>query len=173
MISAKMLLLYLLQTASVVGVDIDSNKIDLEQAYCLAQNIYYEARSEDIKGQFAVASVTLNRAKDPRFPDTVCEVIKQSTFSKSSNKTICQFSWYCDSDKKKKEIPVKNKDGTINQSVVEQFQTAGIVAIKALSGKIEDDTKGATHFHRASTVKPEWSSKLKKTVRLGNHDFYK
>lgn len=173
MMTAKLLLAYLLQSASVVGIEVDTSKVDLEQAYCLAKNIYYEAKGEDIRGQFAVASVTLNRVNDSRFPTTVCEVVKQTTISNVSKKLVCQFSWYCEADKKGKEIPVRNKDGSINQHVVDQFQVASIVAITALSGTVEDNTNGATHFHNPYTSNPAWRHSLKKTMRVGNHDFYK
>jgi hypothetical protein len=173
MLLAKLLLAYLLQTGSILGLDVDTSKIDLDQAYCLAENIYYEARNEDIRGQFAVASVTLNRASDGRFPNTVCGVVKQITVARVSRQLVCAFSWYCESDKKGKEIPVRNKDGTINQHVVDQFQVASMVAITALSGAVEDNTHGATHFHNPFTSHPAWRKSLKKTMRVGNHDFYK
>ncbi len=173
MITAKLLLVYLLQTSNVVGVDVDTSKVDPEQAFCLAENIYYESRNEDIQGQFAVASVTLNRANDPRFPKTVCEVVKQSAISRISKKIVCAFSWYCENDKRGKEIPVKNKDGTINQQVVDQFQVASIVAITILAGEVQDNTHGATHFHNPHTSHPAWRFELQKTMRVGNHDFYK
>ena len=174
MITAKFLLVYFLSTpGSLVGIDVDTSKIDPEQAYCMAQNIYYEARNEEIRGQFAVASVTLNRTNDVRFPDTVCEVVKQTAVSKISKQLVCAFSWYCENDKKGREIPVRNKDGSINQRVVDQFRVASIIAINALGGSIEDNTFGATHFHNPFTSQPAWRSELKKTVRLGNHDFYK
>lgn len=173
MLTAKLLLVYILQTANVMGLDVDTSKIDPEQAYCLAENIYYEARNEDIRGQFAVASVTLNRANDPRFPKTICSVVKYTAVPKNSNRLVCAFSWYCENDKKGKEIPVKNKDGTVNQQVVDQFQIASIVAISVLAGTVEDNTNGATHFHNPHTSRPAWRSELKKTVSLGNHDFYR
>jgi spore germination cell wall hydrolase CwlJ-like protein len=173
MITAKILLVYLLQTSNISGVHVDTSKIDPEQAYCLAENIYYESANEDIQGQYAVASVTINRANDPRFPKTICEVVKQSTFSKISNKIVCAFSWYCIGNKKTREIPVINKDGSINQVEVDRFQIASIVAITALNGNIPDNTKGATHFYNPSISQPAWSKSLKKTVSLGNHDFYK
>jgi spore germination cell wall hydrolase CwlJ-like protein len=173
MITAKILLVYLLTSSNVVGIDIDTTRIDPEQAYCLAENIYYEARNEDIRGQFAVASVTLNRANNSQFPDTICEVVKQTTISRVTRKIVCAFSWYCENDKKNKEIPVRNKDGSINQRVVDQFQIASIVAILVLSGNIEDNTEGATHFHNPYTSHPTWSKELKRTRAIGNHTFYK
>ena len=47
------------------------------QTTCMADNIYFEARNQGTAGWSAVASVTLNRVKDKRFPNTVCEVVKQ------------------------------------------------------------------------------------------------
>lgn len=173
MITAKLLLVYLLSTVDVAGINVDTSKIDPEQAYCLAENIYYEARNEDIRGQYAVASVTLNRANDPRFPDTICEVVKYTAVSRVSKKLVCAFSWYCENDKKGREIPVMNKDGTINQRVVDQFRIASIVAINVLSGTVEDNTRGATHFHNPFTSQPAWRNELIKTMSLGHHDFYK
>lgn len=173
MITAKLLLLYLLKSANTLGLGIDTSSIDPEQAYCLAENIYYESRNEDIRGQFAVASVTLNRVNDPRYPSTVCDVVKQITISRATKKEVCAFSWYCENDKKGKEIPVRNKDGTVNQHVVDQFQIATLVAIQAMSGNLPDNTDGATHFHNPFTSNPPWRFQLKRTMRVGNHDFYK
>src|SRR4249919_3991403 len=117
MITAKLLLAYILSSASLIGVNVDTSKIDPEEAYCLAENIYYESRNEDIRGQFAVGAVTLNRVNDGRFPSTVCDVVKQANIHRVTKRVVCAFSWYCENDKKGKEIPVKNKDGTINQVV--------------------------------------------------------
>jgi len=173
MITAKLLLAYLLSTGNFVGIDVDTSKVDSEQAYCLAENIYYEARNEDIRGQYAVASVTLNRANDARFPHTICEVVKYTAVSRISKKLVCAFSWYCENDKKGREIPVRNRDGTVNQQVVDQFQIASIVAITVLGGNVEDNTNGATHFHNPHTSNPAWRYQLTKTMAIGNHTFYK
>jgi spore germination cell wall hydrolase CwlJ-like protein len=173
MLSAKLLLVYFLHTANLVGLDVDTSQIDPEQAFCLAENIYYESANEDIQGQYAVASVTLNRANDPRFPKTICEVVRQSTVSKISKKLVCAFSWYCERDKKGKEIPVQNKDGSVNQVEVDRFQIASIVAITVLGGNVPDNTNGATHFHNPFTSQPAWSKVLTKTMSIGNHTFYK
>lgn len=171
MISAKLLLIYLLNSTNITGVDI--SQIDPDEAFCLAENIYYESKSEDIQGQFAVASVTLNRVNSPKFPDTICKVVEQSTISKIDKKPVCAFTWYCENNKKGKDIPIINKNGTINRSVVNQFQLAGTIAIKILAGEIEDNTNGATHFHNYSLSNPSWTKELTKTKVIGNHAFYK
>ena len=66
-----------------------------KQVECLAKNIYFEARNQSEYGKFAVANVTMNRVKDPRFPNTICDVVFQGPRVK---KRVggCQFSWYCD-----------------------------------------------------------------------------
>ena len=174
MITAKLLLVFLLQSTDVLGLTAEqAARVDPEEAYCLAENIYYEARNEDIRGQFAVASVTLNRVNDPRFPKTVCEVVKQTAISRISRKLVCAFSWYCENDKKGREIPVRTKTGEIDQRVVDQFQVASMIAIQTLAEKTEDNTNGATHFHNPFTSQPSWRHTLKRTMRVGNHDFYK
>lgn len=173
MLTSKLLLAYLLSTVNIAGINVDTSRVDPDQAYCLAENIYYEARNEDIQGQFAVASVTLNRMHDSRFPNTICDVVKQNSVSQISKRLVCAFSWYCDYDKKGKEIPVKNRDGTVNQSVVDQFQVASIIAITVLSGDVKDNTHGATHFHNPHISQPTWRLEMKKTITIGNHTFYK
>lgn len=59
---------------------------------CLAEALYFEARGESIRGQFAVAEVILNRVDSPLFPNTVCGVINQGT----GRKFACQFTYTCD-----------------------------------------------------------------------------
>ena len=173
MITAKLLLAYLLQSADVYGLSIDTTKIDPQEAYCLAENIYYEAGGEDIKGQIAVASVTINRTKDPRFPSTVCGVVQQYVTLKRTNKSICSFSWYCEDRKRNREISLRNKDGTQNSVLTKSFKNTIIIALKVLDGDITDNTRGATHFHNPSQSQPSWRHSLIKTVSFGNHDFYK
>ena len=76
----------------------------LETAFiCLALNTYHEAKNQSLVGQIATAQVVMNRVADDRYPNTVCEVVKQghTSFLKKFNKNNairhrCQFSWYCD-----------------------------------------------------------------------------
>ena len=75
-----------------------------ESAICLAKNMYYEARNQGTAGWMAVTAVVLNRVNDDRFPNTICEVVKQGPDRKSWKdpsvripiKHRCQFSWFCD-----------------------------------------------------------------------------
>ena len=63
---------------------------------CLAEAVYYEARSEDAKGQMAVAEVVMNRVKNPHFPKTVCGVVFQGQY----RNTGCQFTFTCDGSRR-------------------------------------------------------------------------
>ena len=45
---------------------------------CLTAAVYYEARSEGLEGQRAVAQVVLNRVRHPAFPKSVCEIGRAS-----------------------------------------------------------------------------------------------
>ena len=77
----------------------------LETAFiCLALNTYHEAKNQSLVGQIATAQVVMNRVEDNRFPNTICEVVKQGPTRPSWEdpkkeypiKHRCQFSWYCD-----------------------------------------------------------------------------
>jgi len=130
--------------------------------YCLAENIYFEARAENLAGQFAVADVTLNRVKDTRYPNSICEVVKQG--KKHANGQMkrhkCQFSWYCDgrSDKIRDNDSFKRAQ-TIAYMIVHYRKYRGI-------------TEGATHYH-AEYVSPRWAPELDLVGRIGMHIFYR
>jgi spore germination cell wall hydrolase CwlJ-like protein len=122
-----------------------------EEILCLAQNIYFESRGEPVKGQIAVALVTINRANNPDYPNTICGVVKQG----------CQFSWNCDG--KSDVLPV-TKD-----AAKKAIQLATVMLINP---RVDDITKGALFFH-SSYVKPSWRKKMEKTIEIGNHIFYR
>ena len=48
-----------------------------EAIVCLALNVYHEAKNQSLAGQIAVAEVVMNRVDDPRYPNNVCDVVKQ------------------------------------------------------------------------------------------------
>ena len=126
-----------------------------DQWACLAEALYFEARGESVKGQFAVAEVILNRVDSPRFPDTVCGVINQGT----GRKYACQFTYTCDGFK---EI--------INEP--RAFKRVGKIAKVMVSGAPRDLTDGATFYHTRA-VSPRWSRKFTRTTSIGQHHFYR
>ena len=131
---------------------------------CMAFNIYHEARNESMLGQIAVGQVVMNRVWDKRFPNTVCEVVKQAVTHKGTNKPVlfrCSFSWYCDG-----QVDDVNKDSKAWRYSLEY---ASIV----LSGRIVlDITEGATHYH-ATYVRPSWAKTKTRTTRIDRHIFYR
>ena len=69
-----------------IGSAFDYNIIDKTknpEAYCMAQNILFEASVEPMAGKIAVGLVVLNRVNDNRYPNTICEVIKQGPMYES------------------------------------------------------------------------------------------
>ena len=137
----------------------------IETAFmCMALNIYHEANNQSMLGQIAVGQVVMNRVADSRFPDTVCEVVKQAVTHKGTNKPIlfrCSFSWYCDG---KKDEPDFDSFA---------WREAKYHAHIVMSGKIVIDvTQGATHYH-ATYVKPDWARTKKRTTKIDKHIFYR
>lgn len=122
---------------------------------CLALNVYHEARSDTMIGQYAVAHVVMNRVQSDRFPDSVCDVVHQG-YHKGKHK--CQFSWYCDG---KSDTPTEPR----------AWALATLVAYDVLNGTVPDVTHGATHYH-ATYVRPYWAKHFKETVTHGSHIFY-
>ena len=135
---------------------------------CLAVNMYHEARDQGTAGRLAVSAVVLNRVRDSRFPNTVCEVVYQAQMKPSwkTGKPVpirnrCQFSWYCDGKSD------KIKDKKTYQRILD---FAGLI----LHNDIEflDITDGATHYH-ADYVKPDWAKTKTRTTEIGDHIFYR
>ena len=58
-----------------------------DEVTCLAKNIFYEAQNQPVLGMVAIADVTLNRVKDPRWPSTVCAVVEQRRWIKTVSYT--------------------------------------------------------------------------------------
>ena len=63
---------------------------------CLANAIYFEARSEPIRSQMAVAQVVVNRAFSGFYPNDVCGVVYQN----ANRHLACQFTFACDGKSK-------------------------------------------------------------------------
>ena len=125
-----------------------------KQVRCLAENIYHESRGESLKGQVAVAKVTLNRL-DEGYANTVCGVVKQRS------QAGCQFAWVC--------------AGSDNPAGYLWGQAVGIAVVLIKEpDAIEDPTNGATHF-RATYIKwqPGWRQVKNSANRIGNHIFYR
>ena len=115
----------------------------------LAEAIIFEARGEPDIGKVAVAQVILNRKQDPRWGNSIRDVIHQPR----------QFSYLKD---KHKQTPPTNNDWT----------TARKIAHGVISGTISNPVGEATHYH-AARAKPEWAKKLEPVAKIGQHIFYR
>jgi len=122
---------------------------------CLSEALYFEARGESVKGQFAVAEVILNRVESGRFPSTPCGVINQGT----GKKYQCQFTYTCDGYKEVIREP-------------QAYERVSKVARAALDGAAPELTNGATNYH-TTAVRPKWSRVFTKTASIGVHVFYR
>jgi len=135
-----------------------------EAIFCLALNVFHESRNQSLIGQIATAQVVMNRVKDERYPDTVCEVVKQGeTYSWKPDYPVrnrCQFSWYCDG---KSDEPDRNSFA---------WEKAVTVAHGVYYGNLDDFVEGATHYH-AYYVSPEWASSKTYITRIDDHIFYR
>lgn len=120
---------------------------------CLTEALYFEARGETLKGQFAVAEVILNRVDSPLYPRSVCGVIK------ARGRGACAFSYVCDGN------PDQMRDRASRE-------TAGRIARVMLDGAPRLLTDGATHFHTRA-VRPKWAGQFRHTATIGAHIFYR
>ena len=135
----------------------------IEAIACLAMAVYFEARGDPMVGQVAEAQVVMHRVADHRYPDDVCGVVKQGYYySWNPEMPIrgkCQFSFWCD-----------GKPETMDDA--EAYIWAREIARATIAGSLYDTTQGATHYH-AYYVKPTWSKRFTRTVRINDHIFYR
>jgi spore germination cell wall hydrolase CwlJ-like protein len=122
--------------------------IDREQE-CLANAVYFEARSEPIEGQLAVAEVVMNRAASGRYPADLCSVITQKA----------QFSFI-----RRGKFPHANRDSEAWRKAV----AIASIARHKLAGSLP---AGVLWYH-ATYVSPKWGKRLTKQSQIGLHIFY-
>ena len=131
----------------------DARNFAARQIQCLALNAYYEARSDNRRSMIAVSNVVMNRAEildtDP------CEVVYER------NHRGCQFSWTCNPQRAKRWEE-------------DSFRRAMAVAYEVYHGKVDDITRGATHYH-TTAIRPFWSrsKQFVKVDRIGSHVYYR
>jgi spore germination cell wall hydrolase CwlJ-like protein len=136
--------------AAFLGMD---DRLRAQQ--CLAMAVYYEAASESLAGQQAVAQVVMNRVRHPAWPDSVCGVV----FQGSERVTGCQFSFTC--------------DGSLNRRPsAAAMARARSVARAALGGFVYAPVGLATHYH-TTQVYPYWAPSLHPVTTIGLHRFYR
>lgn len=134
---------------SSMVADLSSPEPGSRELECLATGIYYEAKSEPLKGQLAVGQVIANRASSGgRFPSTYCGVLFQRG----------QFSFVHGHS-----LPHVAHSG-------KQWQTAVAIA-KIVDKDLKDSVVGNALFFHARYVSPGWH--LKRVASIGNHVFFR
>ena len=171
---------------------VDNNlKINQDELWCLANNIYFEARAESYAGKQAVANVTDNRLDSKDHPDSYCGVVKEGPHRESwktaKDKTLdkservfyprkhrCQFSWYCDGEAD--VIWANYNNGKLIEMNAKAWRDSMQVAIWTMgvgSITIKDNTKGAVYYYAHNLVYPSWAETKQYLGVLGNHTFMK
>jgi spore germination cell wall hydrolase CwlJ-like protein len=132
------------------------------EARCLAEGMYFEARGESVRGQLAVGRVIMNRVASDAYPNTICGVVYQN----DDKPNRCQFSFACDG----------KEDIITDAAKWEEIEgyAAWLLANHAKPGEepqLLASLGGSTHYH-ADYVNPRWAKTLTLTVRIGRHLFY-
>ena len=136
---------------------IATNQDDRRNLTCLARNVYFEARGESMKGQHAVAEVTMNRVASGRYPASVCDVVYQKNWDVIRKRYVGAFSW--------------TEFNSLPNPTGEARQQAWKVAEAVYYGTEPRVVEGALHFH-AVYIKPDWAVQRKQLARIGKHVFY-
>jgi spore germination cell wall hydrolase CwlJ-like protein len=150
-------------TKSLEANHVPTHEYSEEEITWLAQNVYFEARNQGVAGQLAVAMVTMNRVRDPRFPNTIKEVVLEAVTYKNGHpvRNRCQFSWYCDG--KSDKIYDYETFNKVRNLILTYIQNRDIMI---------DITEGATFYH-ADYVNPSWNKVKEKTIEIEDHIFYR
>lgn len=139
---------------------------DSAERMCLAMAIYFEARSEPINGQWAVAMVILNRVQSRGYPPSVCGVV----FQNARWRNRCQFSFACTGISL---LPRESKAWKVAQNIANSIP---VCTSDCSSDPIPDEgpslaVSNATHYH-ATYVRPKWARQMRKLGRIGSHIFF-
>ncbi len=131
-----------------------------DDEHCMALNIYWEARDQDVKGKLAIGFVTMQRVMSKHYPTDVCGVVWQKNRDKRTGKYVAQFSWTLDGNP---DIP-KNKKA---------WEEAQLVASTFAAGSVIEDFTNGSYLYHADYVSPYWKTSYKLQTKIGSHLFYK
>jgi spore germination cell wall hydrolase CwlJ-like protein len=144
--------------STIDGSRIDAARARTRDIRCLAENIYFEARGEPLRGQYAVAEVTMNRLASPHFPNTVCDVVHDTRWDTSRRRLIAHFSWTA--------FKLRLESGS------PEWKQAMDIAAAVYDGQHQPLVPDALFYH-ATYVNPYWASSKRVVARIGNHIFYR
>lgn len=123
----------------------------MTELMCLVAAIFFEARSEPVDAQLAIADVVINRVEDSRYPDTVCDVVFEDK----------QFSFTHDG----KSDDVYKYNTHFDKQAREQI-------IELAKYAMERETEiTSTHYIRVD-AKAMWQDAFAFDGKVGEHFFY-
>ncbi len=137
---------------------LEAHRKRVADLHCLAENVYYEARGEPLKGQYAVAEVTLNRVASPYFPKTICEVVHETRWDPIRRRMVAAFSWTEFEEMHAPRSPAWREAKAAAETVYDREHPAVV--------------SGALYYH-ATYIRPNWARQKKAVATIGNHVFYK
>ena len=118
--------------------------------FCMAKNIYHEARGEGDVGMYAVAQVTLNRYASTRYPNNICEVVMQPR----------QFSWA--NDRSMRWMHPNTTSWNVAKDIAEDV---------IVNGARVHGLESVLYYH-ANHISPFWQDLNYYVAEIGNHVFY-
>ena len=123
---------------------------------CLANAVYFESRSEPVRGQMAVAQVVLNRVFSGFYPKDVCGIVYQN----ANRYLACQFTFACDGKRK-----LINERGA--------WARANRIAKQTLNGQIYCRKSASRRIITHSMCIRTGCAKCIAMARYGIHAFYR
>lgn len=136
-----------------VYVPVILSAYEKRQVTCMANNAYFEARSQSVSGIIAVTDVVMNRAEHGKpFKTTDCGVVYQKL------RGVCQFSWVC------------QKHGPIKNWIL--YDKIKYIVENVYVGNIKDMSNGAIYYH-ADDIDPPFFNNKVETIKIGQHVFFK
>ena len=137
---------------SAIRVERTSRTVNYEDLdlFCLAKNIFHEAGIETELGMFAVAQVTLNRVRNPRYPGSICDVVMQPA----------QFSWTNDRNRR-----WSHPSGP-------KWEQSKQIARRVIKDGYRVPALQSAMFYHADYVTPNWREPNALIAQVGTHIFY-
>ena len=125
----------------------------------LARVIYGEASNQEEEGMIAVGNVVMNRFKSTKdwWGNDIESIIKMPK----------QFSVFNDTESGNyKRMMNATEDDKV-------YQQALKIAEGLLTGNIEDNTEGSTHYYNPDEANPDWADDplVTKIKKIGDHTF--
>ena len=143
-------IILLIAALSAHNHQVQADKAEKAEVACMTEALYYEARGEGRDGQEAVAEVILQRVKSGGHPDTICGVVREPR----------QFSFLT--------------DGSTSRALDrDAWDSAKELATRIVRGEVVTTLTRRALFYHQVDVQPAWASEMVRTVKIGNHIFYR